>query len=300
MIAAIVILYNPSLPLLDRLLRSVIDQVDKVFAIDNTPRSTAEFSSFFDQYQANITYIPLGENKGIATAQNIGIRKGMETGCSHVLLLDQDSALPVQAVTTLLAVERELVGRKVNVAAVGPHFIDEKTGKSAPAIRHRWFRVEKVRLNDKSKEPVETDHLVASGTLIRISVLHLIGLMRDELFIDWVDIEWCLRARHKGYLSFYASDVVMRHSVGDSAVRIFGRDIHLHSDVRNYYLLRNAIYLMRMKSMGWKWRINIAPRIPVYCFLYPYLSATRLRNMQMILRAIGDGMRGKLGAYPEG
>ena len=296
-VAAVIILYNPDISLLDRLLRSVIGQVERTYIIDNTPGSTADLSSFFDQYHGNISYIPLGDNKGIATAQNIGIRKCMDAGCSHVLLLDQDSALPIHAVTKLLAAEKALLRLNIKVGAVGPQFIDEKTGKSAPAIRHRWFRIVKLHLDMKSSDPVETDHLIASGALIQTSVLRLVGLMRDDLFIDWVDIEWGLRAKHKGYSSFYVPNVVMQHSVGDSAIRVFGRDVHLHSDVRNYYMLRNAVYLMRLRSMGWKWKINFAPRIPIYLFLYPYLSNNKRTNLRLVLRALLDGARGKLGGY---
>ena len=73
MIAAVIVLYHPEPSLLDRLLRSVVGQVDKIYVIDNTPGSNADGSSYFDQYQTNISYVPLGENKGIATAQNVGI-----------------------------------------------------------------------------------------------------------------------------------------------------------------------------------------------------------------------------------
>ena len=85
MVAAVIVLYHPNLPLLDRLLRSVVGQVDKIFVIDNTPRLTADSSSFFDEYEAKIQYVPLGENTGIATAQNVGIRASMNAGYSHVL-----------------------------------------------------------------------------------------------------------------------------------------------------------------------------------------------------------------------
>ncbi len=68
MVAAVIVLYNPDMSLLDRLLRSVVGQVDKIYVIDNSPGSTADFSSFFDPYQDSISYVPLGENRGIANA----------------------------------------------------------------------------------------------------------------------------------------------------------------------------------------------------------------------------------------
>ena len=295
MVAAVIVLYNPNMPLLDRLLRSVVGQVQKVFVIDNTPGATADFSSFFDQYQANISYIPLGENKGIATAQNIGIRQSMNTGCSHVLLLDQDSALPSDMVADLLNAEQKLLREGKKVAAVGPLFIDEKTGAISRSIRHHYLKINREPVDSSASTPVETDYLIASGSLIRATVLQDIGGMMDELFIDWVDIEWGLRAIARGYASYIIPTVLLKHSVGDVAIKVLGRDVHIHSDVRNCYIVRNATYLLRVKTMGWEWRVVTIPRVPHYILLYFWYSDHRMRSLNLLLHAFLDGIRGKLG-----
>lgn len=137
MVAAVIVLYNPAVPLLDRLLRSTAGQVEKMFIIDNTTGSSEKFSSYFHNYEGRVSYLPLGDNKGIATAQNIGIRRSMDAGYSHVLLLDQDSALPLDMVKKLLDAEHRLLSEGKKVAAVGPLFVDEKTGRLPKAIRHK-------------------------------------------------------------------------------------------------------------------------------------------------------------------
>ena len=252
MVAAVVILYHPDLPKLKRLLESAVGQVDTIIAVDNTPGSSTEMSPFFKGYPFPVSYVPLGDNMGIATAQNVGIRKSLSAGHSHVLLLDQDSALPPGMVQELLNAESDLIRSGKKVAAVGPQFVDEKTGRSSFAIRCGFFWVSKIRLDPQSLQPVETDHLIASGSLINAAAFQAIGLMRDDLFIDWVDIEWALRARSLGYISYYVPNAVMIHSVGDAVFVVLGRDIHTHDDVRNYYMLRNVTYLMRLRSMGWR------------------------------------------------
>lgn len=295
MVAAIIVLYNSNLALLERLLRGIVGQVEKVFVIDNTPGYNKCFSAYFEKYQDCVSYIPLGDNKGIAIAQNIGIRASMDAGYSHVLLLDQDSIIPDGMVKRLLDAEAELILAGEKIAAVGPYFVDEKTGRGSFAVRCGVFCVNRIYINANSKIPVETDYLVASGSLIRVSILHSVGFMRDDLFIDWVDTEWALRARSLGYKSYYVPEAVMMHNVGDSVIRVLGRDLHIHNDIRNYYLIRNAIYLMRLKSMGLKWKITFFPRIPFYLVLYPLLSANKLRNASMLVKGVYDGIRGKMG-----
>ena len=297
MVAAVIVLYKPHMPLLGRLLRSVVGQVEKIFVIDNTPGSTADFSSFLDQYQANISYVPLGENKGIATAQNIGIRQVMDTDCSHVLLLDQDSVLSADMVKKLLGSESQLIQAGEKVAAVGPLFIDEKTGKRSFAIRRARIGVHRVSIDASCHEPLQTDHLIASGTLIRISAFQAVGMMRDDLFIDWVDIEWCMRAQYKGYTCFIVPGAVMRHSLGDGNVRILGTDIYLHSDLRNYYMIRNATYLIRLKSMK-PWRVIIGFKVFKYLIFYSMYSSDRVKSAKLLSKALCDGIGARLGKLP--
>lgn len=295
MIAAVVVVYCPNLALLDRLLQSVIEQVDRIFVIDNTPESSVALSSpFFERYSQPISYLPLGENKGIATAQNIGIRQSLNTGHSHVLLLDQDSALRPGMVDRLLTAERNLILAGKQVGAVGPLFIDEKTGKHSFGIRPGRFRVKRISLDIYSDDPVETEYLIASGSLIRMSVLNSIGLMKDELFIDWVDIEWGLRARTDGYRSFIVPKAIMIHSIGDATVRVFGKDINIHSDIRNYYMIRNATYMLRLTSMQ-KWRLITTIKILQYVVFYSLYSNHRWQNLNLFVNAVIHGIRGKLG-----
>jgi rhamnosyltransferase len=295
MTAAVVVLYHPDLSLLARLLDSVLEQVQAVIIVDNTPVPSTDFKRFIEGYGNRITYIPLGDNMGIATAQNVGIRKGLSEGYSHVLLLDQDSFPPLGMVNELLSAERKLLESGEEVASVGPIFIDEKSGETSSAIRHAWLHVKKIPLDATMKQPVEADYLIASGSLIRASTLIGVGAMLDELFIDRVDIEWGLRARYTGSKSYMVPSAVMRHSIGDTYVHVLGKDINLHNDTRNYYIVRNSTYLLRLKSMGWKWRLITILKLPLYLFFYPWHSANMWNSFCMLCKALADGVRGRVG-----
>jgi rhamnosyltransferase len=295
MVAAAVVLYNPELRLLDRLLRSIVGQVEEIFIIDNTSESTANFASFFNQYSERISYFALGENKGVATAQNIGIQKSIQAGCSHVLFLDQDSALPPSMVKQLLDAEADLIHAGKRVAAVGPLFVDEKTGKLSRATRHDSVLIHRIMLNRNSKTPVETDYLIASGSLIRCEVFIDIGMMRDELFIDWVDVEWGLRAKCKGYKCYVVPNAMMTHSIGDTIGTFWGFKIRLHSDIRHYYMIRNAAYMIRSQSMGWQRSLLAACKLPINIFLFSWFSVQRIKSLKLLLRALLDGLCSRTG-----
>ncbi|HEX3663571.1 MAG TPA: glycosyltransferase family 2 protein [Acidobacteriaceae bacterium] len=299
MIAGIVILYYPDPPVLSRLVAGLRGQAQRLIAVDNTPGCASADVTAALQADIPVDYIPLSYNGGIGAAQNEGIRRAMDLGCSHVLLLDQDSAPAAGMIARLLSAESELLEKGEKVAAIGPVFIDGKTNERSCSIAYAPFSVRRIPLHPHSPRPVETANLIASGSLIRTSILQTVGTMRGDLFIDFVDTEWGLRARNRGYRCYCVPDAEMAHSTGDRAVRFFGKNLYTHSDLRNYYRIRNAIYLLRTPSMGWGWRTYMAIRIPFYVLLFPSLSAKKVRNIRAMFRAVLDGIRGRLGPAPE-
>jgi rhamnosyltransferase len=181
------------------------------------------------------------------------------------------------------------------LAAVGPMFIDEKKGAASKAIRHGWIHVIRIALDATIKQPIESDYIIASGSLIRASVLEVFGMMRDELFIDWVDIEWGLRARSAGSKCYIVPSAVMAHTIGDSSIRLAGEERNIHNDTRNYYIVRNATYLLRLRSMSWRWRTVTVLKIPAYICFYSWHSGNSRSSFGKLCKAFFDGIRGKMG-----
>jgi len=291
--AVIVMCHLTNRDLLERLLAAVADQVAHSFVIDNTPADMIGEFPIPAKYGGSVSHVPLGENTGVPAAENVGISKAIEGGFTHVLLLDDDSNLDRNMVKTLLAAESALLAEGNPVASVGPLFIDRKTGKRSFAFRPGRFRISRVPIAD-SADPVESHYLIASGSLTRISVFRSVGFMRSDFFIDWFDIEWGLRARSKGYRSYIIPRAVMQHSIGDSTVRVFGRDINIRSDIRNYYMIRNATYLLRFKSFR-EWRVINLIKISLYYAFYSLYSRHPLKSIRLLTSAVIDGVRGKLG-----
>ena len=299
MIAAIVVLFYPDKSATQQLLSSLRGQVDTVFAIDNTPGSAPDNPPVLGGFGKTVSYVPLGENRGIAEAQNIGIDLSIKGEYSHVLLLDQDSTLSSGMVNKLLAAEEELLGRGEKIAGMVPQIVDGRTGKRPCACRYRWFWAQKVFRDVTATEPVQTDNFIASGSLIRTVALQILGGMRSDLFIDHVDTEWALRGRVAGFRSYCVPNAVLLHRFGDAAAKLFGKSIFLHTDIRRYYQLRNEVYLAHLKTMGWRWRTYIVTRIPYHFLVYSVLSKNRLATSRSLLKAIWDGMLGRLGPITE-
>lgn len=290
-VAGVAVLFKPDLAVLRKLVDSVKGEVDFLYVVDNTP---VEFlSDYGDMFVGGgIFYNSLGGNFGIALAQNKGISYANACGCSHVLLLDQDSEIPEGMVKSLLLTERKLKGQGLKPAAIGPVFVDSKTGDAAPTIRSSFFKANRIFPKKNSVDPLESDYVIASGSLIELSVIECVGGMEEELFIDWVDIEWGNRASLMGYVSYMDPSVVMMHSIGDRCVNFLGRKITLHSDFRNYFIVRNAVYLALRRRV--KAEFAVFGKVSWYVLGYSWFSENRLKSFALLLRAVMDGVRGKM------
>ena len=296
-IAAIVILYVPSEDTLARLLQSLQGTLNQIYVIDNTPSPQISWVSqtWFSEHGFEVQYRTLGDNMGIAKAQNVGIEMAIECGCDHVILFDQDSEATSGMLNALMAEECLLLNQGIKVGSVGPSFIDEKTGDYAAAIKQGWFFVKRIPIHKGDTKPIAVDFLIASGTLIRTQVLQDVGVMMDELFIDWVDIEWSLRAGKSHYAHFMSSKTVMYHRIGDDFIDIGVKKVNIHSDIRKYYIIRNACFLLRNHKMPIKWRINTACKLPAYMLIYLLTSKSKIDLVKLLLRSVTDGFTRRLG-----
>ena len=294
-ITAIIITYNPDRGELGRLLDAIEPQVDDIVAVDNGSAGGLE-AWFASRGSARTTFLPMNENIGIAAAQNAGIKWAREHGSAYILLLDHDSLPAPDMVSKLWQAMQDLIASGKKVATVGPKFVDKRQGNPPPFARTEGYRL--VRCGNKDdKEVLLVDYVIASGSLIPLSIIDEVGDMNADMFIDYVDIEWGLRASRFGYGSYGVCCAVMNHSLGDEPIMFFGRAIPLHSALRHYYLFRNRIWLYRQPEIPTNWKIVDGYRLVRNFAFYALFARPHLRHVQMMVQGMRDGFAGKLGKF---
>ncbi len=183
------------------------------------------------------------------------------------------------------------------VAAVGPLPTEDRPGGDQLVYQDRGWSPKRASAEELDTELLEVPFLIASGCLISLDAVDAVGGMDESLFIDHVDLEWGLRARRAGYCLYCAPRVPLHHSLGDESVLLPGRaqPVHVHAPVRNYYILRNTIILVRRDIMPWRWRVR-------YCYwavkyaAFNALAVDRLPERRALLwRGFRDGLRGRRG-----
>ena len=224
-------------------------------------------------------------NLGVARALNLGIARAGSMGYAWVLLLDQDTVVDPGMLNAMIGL-RAAYPAADRLAVIGAGFRDVNTGETRTAgAAEAWEEVESV---------------ITSGSLIALATHAAVGPFREEFFIDYVDSEYCFRARSQGYRVIKTRRALMSHAIGAASRHsIFGVDkwTSNHSPDRRYYIARNDTVMLRdyghyaaglwaAKSLGR--RIRTCKRV----LLYEQMKTAKIRA---ILEGWWDGVRGQLG-----
>lgn len=274
---------------------ALANQVQDIAIIDNG-------SARFDEARLRETYRSLivkrlGANRGIGAAQNEGMALARRLGHEYVLLLDQDSVPEHGMVERLRAVLEELHKAGHKVGCVGPRIRLPGSGNLSRFGKIGWATLRYSSCQDSSSA-VECDVLISSGSLIPLDVVGEIGVMEEDLFIDQVDTEWCLRARAKGYKIYGACSAVLEHRLGEGVAYIWigrWRRLPRHKPFRYYYIFRNSILLSRRKYASWKWILFNARSLAALFLLFGVFTRDRKGELGMMATGMLHGIRGITG-----
>lgn len=285
----VIVTYRPDADHLQRVLNSISRQTPNILVVDNTPSAYGSITTT-ERVQCTI----LGENIGIASAQNIGIRQALEQGADVIWLSDQDTIYPANFLADMLMALETCGAKGIRLGALAPSYFDTHKDTVQAFVRHAPFTQFFAPM--AGLHPVS--HAIASGTLIPSEAIREVGGMQENLFIDWVDLEWCWRAKNLyGYATICTGDVIIQHTMGDGSVQFRGKKISIRSPLRHYYMVRNAIHIaLHSRSATVPIRLEIFAKALAWSLIFPLISPThRSQHLRATLSGLWDGLRNRMG-----
>ena len=248
-IVAGITLYEPELERLKENIDSVLLQAEGVYLVDNASSKTAAFKAQY-RNDPRVVLIENSQNEGIAVALNQMCSAALKDGFEWMLTLDQDS-LPEPDMVEKYSRHTEMD----EVAIISPHFEDD----NEPQI-----------ISSESNKAYEQLHRCnTSASLMRLSAYEAVGGFDEELFIDYVDFDFCATLEENGYIIIRDNEAVLHHLLGTAQEITFfipiGRILGIkklqkpmftynHSPLRTYYYVRNLRYFV------FKHRASIDPK----------------------------------------
>jgi rhamnosyltransferase len=288
-VCAVVVTYFPESSCATNL-RALAPQVDELVVVDNGSSAESLQAIECATGELGATLLRLGSNFGIAKALNVGLTYARERGHRWLATFDQDSQATPGMIARMFAALNDYP-EAGQVAIVAPCPVDRNLG---------------VAIGYPTAECEDADWRVlpcvgTSGNLVSIPVACAVGGFDDSLFIDYVDFEFCMRLRRRGYRILEARRAVLIHSLGDLQYRrfIFSRvPVTHHPALRRYYMTRNRLVLWRLywnRETAWVTRdIRRFLAETLYIVLFEKQVAAKIR---MLTRGLGDGLKNVRGAY---
>jgi rhamnosyltransferase len=296
-LCAVMVTYYPDSTVVQNL-RAIVDEGIRVLIVDNGsgPEALAYFSTL-----PEIEVIALGANQGVATALNRGAAWARERGYAWMVTFDQDSKL----VPGLAAGLWDAHLRHPRAAVIGPCILEgEKDDR-----RYRWVRrhpdwpllFQRVKCEDEDLPEITL--LITSGSMVELEAWARLGGFTESLFIDYVDIDYCLKVVRMGRTVAVAAGASLQHKLGARQTgRILGKDLRPthHAAFRHYYIARNRV-------MVWRWHALTQPHWAFFDLTFALFNGFRVvvfepqkwAKLKAMILGTWDGLRGCCGPCPE-
>lgn len=284
---SIIVTYNPNLANLKKLVEKIISSNIEVILIDNTEISYIKGLEIIDD---RINVISNDDNLGIAKAQNIGIKKSLELGANAIIFFDQDSNINENFINNLTSILE-----KDKAMVFSPVFYDEEKGFMFPSMKINRFGLLASFYPKNHIEPFQVDFVISSGMLITAPVFKRIGMMDENYFIDFVDIEWCLRCKKNNIPIFTIPNAIMLHTIGNKTINFFIFRVSVHTPIRTYYKVRNSFIFFKNKNVSIRLGLSRIIINMIHNFITCLIVKDKKIYFKHYFRAIVDGFMGVKG-----
>jgi len=175
-------------------------------------------------------------NVGIAAALNMGAQAAREKNFAWMATFDQDTLIETNFVMQMLQNWSSLP----NVDQVG-------LITPVHVTRHKQGHVGYCPILADHGTWAEVGSVITSGNIISLDAWVAVGGFCEDLFIDFVDYEYCFRLLRMKYRIVQLRNVLLQHEIGEQKYIPFcGIYIPLdsHGPLRYYYIFRNFLRIL--------------------------------------------------------
>ena len=296
-VCGVVVTYHPDGEV-ELNLRALVREFGHVLIVDNgsLPETVAMLAII-----PGTTFLALGKNVGVAAALNRGAEWARQRAFQWIATFDQDS-MPAQGLAEGLWAAHL---RHPHAAIVGPCLLEEasRDREYRWVCRHKTWpgMYQRVECGDSDLSGVTVT--ITSGSLIQLGVWEELGGFAERLFIDYVDIDYCLRVIRQGHEIVIAAQTFLHHKLGARTTgRLLGWDLRPthHAAFRHYYIARNRVEVWRRHALA-------VPHWALFDFAYACsnglrvvaLESNKWTKLKAMLLGTWDGLRGLGGPCPE-
>ncbi|GHT21046.1 glycosyl transferase [Bacteroidia bacterium] len=253
----------------------------EVFVVDNA--SPSDHPEIIKKKFPQVVFIQSEKNLGFAGGNNLALRQAKG---EYIYLLNNDTIVPENHIQNLVqALENS---PKWGVVCPKIKLFDDPnilmfagyTELTPYTLRNKTIGLGEQD-NGQYDKPAESAYAHGAAMMLKREVIEKVGVMNEQYFLYYEEVDWSTRIRKAGYLIGYAPETYMLHKESLATGR--------NSPLKSYYLNRNrALYLLlnvsgQRKFIGLLYQMAIAmPKNMLLCAIHGQFS-----NMRAVMRAWG-------------
>lgn len=179
-------------------------------------------------------YYRSDKNLGFAGGNNYGIEKYREdrNSADYYFLMNNDTILVDDSLNKLVL---QSILSDFSITGLVNYYYSspEKVWQAGGVFRESYLKSNEIAPSPNVTGFTEVDNIPGSSLLVKSDVINSIGLLDDRFFAYYEEIEFCIRAKRKGYKIAFLEGTKILHKVGKSST----------SDFKHYLRTRNTLLL---------------------------------------------------------
>ncbi len=251
-----------------------------------------------DNHPYSLVFIRSDENLGFSGGNNIALRYALSKGdFEYVWILNNDTVVEKSSLTELVEMYND---KSLNLGILGSKLLFYHAPETIQAVggiyrkclgisRHMGEGETDIGQYDNLEVWEKLNYVIGASMLVSKGFLEDVGLLCEDYFLYYDDLDWSVRAVRKGYRVGVCWKSVIYHKEGGS----IGSDSSFtqRSLLSEYYSMKNRIVFTK-KFYPWC--------LPTVLGGFTVTVARRVirgdwRRLKVVVEAIIDGLKGKRG-----
>lgn len=192
--------------------------------LDNSREHLQQWLNNHPDFPARL--LGIDHNPGFAGANNFVIEKCLESGQHDFFwLLNNDTAVDSNALGELVKAWKQLHDGAKNPGFLGslimrfdqPDIVEHAGDRLTPKSELRKLFIFGRRLIPSPEKPLcKVDYVIGASMFFHRELISRIGLMNEEYFLYYEDIDWCYTALQNGFTNYTCTQSVVYHKQGST------------------------------------------------------------------------------------
>ncbi|MBA4318553.1 MAG: glycosyltransferase family 2 protein [Flavobacterium sp.] len=218
--------------------------------------------------------IQTGHNKGFASGNNVGIKYALiKDDFEYIWILNNDTVVERDSLAKLVEKAQEYKKQNKKVGIIGSkllYYDNPKIINGVAGVYNKWFGVSKqigVFEEDNGQYDNEIfldkiDYVIGASMFTNKDFLKDVGLMCEDYFLFYEELDWTQRAKKKNYHLGYCWLSKIYHkeggTIGSSSK---GKE---KSELADYYFFKNRIVFTKKFFPNYLWSIYLGFLITIF------------------------------------